>query len=104
MDAKVIFTDLYKITISRSKCRCGSCPTEQILIQGDDDGSFVASYNMGEDYVWRFSDDHSFATIGEILFELLMRDTYIATAKGESIDNLKAQIGFPNYLSIMQGE
>ena len=103
METKVVITDLYKITISRSKCRCGSCPTEQIMIQDSDDGSFVASYNLGEDYVWKFSDDHSFATIGEILFELLMRDTYVATAIGESIGNLAAQVGFPNHLPASKG-
>ena len=101
METKVVYTDLYKITISRSTCRCGSCPTEQIMIQDSDDGSFVASYDIGEDYAWKFSENYSDATIGEILFELLMRDTYLATSRGESLGSLAAQVGFPNYLSLL---
>lgn len=70
-ESKIIMTDLYKITISRSSCLCGSCPTEKILIEDSDSGEFVASYNIEQDFEWRFSEDHSFSTIGEILFELL---------------------------------
>lgn len=73
MKEKIILTDLYKITIKRLSCRCGSCPTEQILIEDSDDGSFVASYNIGQDYEWKFSEDHNFNTIGEILFELISK-------------------------------
>ena len=70
-EPKISMTDRVKITINRSSCRCGSCPTEQILIETDDTGEFVASYNIGQDFEWKFAEDYSFPTIGELLFELL---------------------------------
>lgn len=54
MSTNVIHLDAgltYELTAHRSKCRCGSCPTEEISVtEVDTDPALNFSYNVKSDY------------------------------------------------------